>query len=636
MNTGSEIFIPPDNRMTATYELIGADNSDILAEIDIRAIENYDKDTEIHIRAQKDDEKETEINIMIRGNSDILVEIQPMGFEDILAEIEVRPTNRMWALYEVQEPPVLKAVLNPSKDTFSRSGSSHQYINYGSNNTIAVGKHQDEEYISFLEFNLSNWHPQFTVIDAKIRLHYSGIVPDGTILELFSVDEEWSERGLTHLNEPSYNSIIVNDYINYKDNSYIEIPITDELNAWINRPDLNNGFAIKASNGTVNGTIDFRSRETHNPPELVVSYYDTRIYSNGRSQTHAEIFVYSVGENETLAEIEVHSVFGYSDMLTELYVHRYEVPVPNDVETEITVSRLKTNSEITISLRDNSEVSSEVSVRSGYMSSTVDTEILVSKPYQYVELYVKHQLDLDAEIMIQRRESVDILAEVTTSRKKVDTEIYVKYTSNILAEIQIQTFGESNTLAEITVTRDTIQSEVYVKHRDDILSDITVQRYGESNTLAEITVTRNQIETELHIRAIKSSDINTEIQPRVIGEDDLLSEITVTREEVFADITVTYYKDIESEIYVKYRDDLLTELTVTVFDDVLTEIDVIFATEKDTEITVSRPQVLTEIGVFYWDDNDVITEIQPRVLAVNQVETEILVRDGVNAYAYII
>ncbi len=608
----NRIFIPPDNRMSATYSLIGSGYSEVYMEIDTRSVEDSDKVSEIYIRALEHDLRDTEINIMYRGYSGILTEIQPMGFNGIYTEIEIRPGNRMWALYEVQEPPKLVSVQEPTKDAFVRDQDEYRYINYGNSSTLAVGNYRNENYESFVHFNLSNWHPQFMVLNSSIRLHYSGSVPDGTILELFSVDEEWSEYGITYMNRPSYSRLIIDQYENSKERSYIEIEVTEQVKAWINRPDLNYGFVIRASNGTNSGTVNFRSRESSRSPELLITYYDARILSAGRSQTYAELFVWSVGGSEVLSEIEVSSVYGNSNMLTEVYVHRVEVPVESDVDTEIIVTKLKTNSEITISLQDISETLSEISARSEVLSNRIDTEIIVSKPYQFGDIYVKYRDMIDSEITVSKDEFNDILTEICTSRNLIFAEMFVKYKESVDSEITIQHKNIEDIFTEITVSRETLDSEIFIKYQDSVASELSIYGYESDDIYSEISIVRDRIDTDIYVRALGNNEVDTQLYVRVEDQSKVLTEVSSSRDAVLTDIIVTYYENIDTEIFVKYQ------------------------YNTPSELAVSRPIVHTEIVVPYWDDSIVLSEIRPRILTISQTDTEILVRDGVNAYAYII
>lgn len=631
-----EIFISPHNQMTAKYTLYAVDNSDLLTEINIMLPEDSDRSTEISIRVADESIKETEIDVKYRGNSDIWTEIQPVGHESIPSEIYIRPHNRMWGLYEVQEPPRITDILNPIQDSFTREKPQYQSINYGGNNSLTIGRTGDDIYRSFIQFDFNDWNPAFVIIESKLRLYYSGLIPQGSKLELFNVNEQWQEYGITHLNRPSPVSLIVNDYTNNVNELYVEFEFTDIIVDWIKQHTENNGFLVRLANESSDSIITFRARESNRPPELLITYYDARIYSAGRSQALTEIFIWNVGNKDVLTEIEVGSIIGDDDVLTEIYVHRYEVPIESEYEVEITVTKPEIHAEITVSINDESDVLTELSVRSESIPSRIDVELTISKPQVSTEIYVKHQDSVETEIVVQRNPDEDISTEIAVTRDFIDAEIFVKYADSIYTEITIQRIPDDDTPTEITVTREAVNTELYIKYRDEISTEITIQGEDDSPIETEIVISRPEVWTEITPRVSTDSDRDTEIHVRALDDSSKLTEIAVTRDSIFVEITVVETSDIDAEIYVKHNDDIYTEITVTIFDDVLAEIDIIQNSKLPIEITVTRPDVLTVITVPYWDDSDVLTEIEPRILRVSDIVTEITVRSKGGAYVFII
>lgn len=577
-DTSGEIFISPHNKMTVKYRLYAVSDEDILTEIDVMYGECSDVVTEIDVRVEEDNSKEAEINVVYGDYSDIGAEIQPIIHNEISTEIDIRPGNRMWALYNIQEPPKLEEIFNPVQDSFTRSNTQYESINYGSNSSLAVGRTVDDSYDSFIKFDFDDWNPSYVITDTKLRLHYSGTIPSGTELELFTVDESWSEYGITYLNQPKPESFIVSDYTNNESARYIEFDFKDITVNWVKNNVANNGFVIRLSNENPDTILMFRARESNRPPELTITYYDNRIYSSGRSQASAELFVWQIGDSDTRAEVTVGSVVENRDTLTEIYVHRYEDPVDFDVESEITVSKPNVWSEVIVSIDDEYDVEAELVVRSDTLDSRKEAEITVSKPDVWSEIFVSSIDSIDTEINVRRNEESDKLVEISVTRKE------------ILTEITPRPYEHS-----------------------DVNTEINVKAVFESETLTEISVTRPDIHTEINVRAVEESDMETEVFVRVEEESETLTEIIVSKPDIYTEITVVEFNDVETEIYVKHTSDV------------------------ETEIVASIPQTLAEIYVPYWDDNDVLTEIQPRILRVNDTVTEITVRgSSARGYVYIV
>jgi len=595
-----------------------------------------------------------------------------LNYEDVSGEIDVREGNRMWALFDVEEPPKLFKTIYPEKDSFVRSKNELRSINYGKNNSLAVSGTSIDGYDSYIKFNLSAWNKQYRIISAKLRLHYSRNHPTDRNLKFATLAKNWNEIGITDLNKPNDIKAIFDEFeVNSKER-YIDVDFTKITNEWVKDYAINNGFSIKLDDNK-ESLLTFEARESQRPPELIVEYYDARVYSAGRSQTLAELFVWNIGDSGTLAEIDVSSVIGNSDVEAELYIHRREAPVFDSTEAEITVNRKSTQAEITVSIRDEYITPAEITARSGFIPSNIKTEVTASKPFQLAEIYVSNLSQPETEITIQRNPDNDIGAEITVTREFTNAYIFVKYRDNIDSEITVQLDRDNDIGAEITVTREFTNAYIFVKYRDNIDSEITVQLDRDNDIGAEITVTReftnayifvkyrDNIDSEITVQLDRDNDIGAEITvtrefteveitPRIqdisvktseifiraINDSNIETDIVVSRKIVYAELTVTNYKDIDAEIYIKYRDSIETEIVVTIFDDVLAEIDIVASSLIESEITSSKPIIHAEITVPFWDDSDVLTEIDSRVIRVSDVETVLAVRIKGGSYAFII
>lgn len=591
-----EIVIAPYNEMKGAYTVIGANHSQTMVEIYVRAIRFSNIDTNIEIRAIDNSTTLANMDVKYRGNSDIAVEIQPIGFDSIDIELEVSPNNSMWVLYDIQEPPRIVTTLNPIKDSFTRGEQGYESINYGDSSSLLVGGNSDKQYSSFIEFNFSSWLNTVSIVDAKLKLYYSDVVPENSEIEIYKVDEYWNEYGITHLNQPYIGEKYVDNYKINEQERYVEFDITSLVSDWINNEIENYGLVLYSD--LLEDYIRFRSRESSRPPELTVTYFDTKIYSAGINNLPIEIFVMEVGSGQVDAEIEVSSVFDVSSICTELYVHRYDTPVSCGKEVEIGVTKDKVDTEILVGIREDKTL--------------------------YTEL----------EVAIKGHDVVD--AEINVSKNIVESEIFVPYGNEIDAEVLISRVEDSSKKTELTITKEFTIGEIFVAHKEFTEAEINVQQFESNSTLSEIAVTRQKVETEVLVRVEEDRDIDTEII--VIVTDDSLTEaeLAITREFIPVEIEVIGHSDIYSEIFVKYADFISSQIDIKSVEQRITLIDIKKTDSLYTKITVSKDRVEATINVPYWDDSYIISEIHPRVLQVDDTIAEITVEKDGGSYAFII
>ncbi|MDD1502597.1 DNRLRE domain-containing protein [Lysinibacillus sp. CNPSo 3705] len=602
--------IKPNNRFKAKYKLFAVGFSDVSTELIVKQFDNSDLVTEITPRAIDASEKETYINIVYRDNSTVLAEIQPYIHNFVEIEIEVRPHNRMVAIYEVQQPPIATDVFNPTQDAFTREKLDYQSINYGGYTSMVVGRSEDDIWRSFLQFDLHSIHPSYILTDAKLRLYYSGTVPDGIDLELFNANKAWSENNITHLNRPTPIELVTDQYTVNKKVGFVEFNVVNIVKDWTSLNQPNNGFIIRVSNETSTGQVIFKTRESSLPPELLIDYYDSRIFSIGKSQHLTEIYIYKRQDSYINTEITVDSVFDFSKQETEIYVHRKEVPLDMDIFTEITVNQPYVNAEMIVAIPLESNKFTEISIRNPRVDKT-NAEITINKPI------------IPAKITVRKSDSNPILTEIIASKPNIPVKITIPSydDSTIMAVIETNDIHINEVDTVIIVSIDTVKTEITPRVKD------------EENLYTEITVSKNIIHTEIYVNY--SDDIFVEIDANV--KSDIDTEIIASIPIIPIELTVQKYDEdiILTEIFSAYTSNIFSEIIVHQVDDIETVIDIKATSNIATRIITSKPIIWSEITVPTWDESTIITTIEPRIFMVNNVQTVIVVNGGVSGYAFI-
>ncbi|WP_342532374.1 DNRLRE domain-containing protein [Lysinibacillus sp. FSL R5-0849] len=607
----TEIEVSPHNSFKATYKLIAVGKIEQDVEIIARPLSESKVLTELISRALDASNKDTYLNIMYRGNSDVYTEIQPIGYNFLEAEIEVPPHNRMYAIYEVQQPPIVTDVYYPTQDAFTREETAYQTINYGSNSSMVVGRSKDDIWRSFVQFDLSSIHPSYVLKESYLRLYYKGEAPENLKLEILNASSEWYETSLTHLNRPIPIDLIADEFTINRNQGYIEFDVFKIVESWVSLEKNNNGFIIRLSNETASGQTIFYTRETSSPPELIVKYFDSRIFSQGRSQQLTEIFVYKRKHSEWFTEVTVDSIFSFDKLDTEIYAHRPEVPLDFEAQAEITVTKPYVETEIISSIREEDEILIEIGARRP-LNREIFAEVTINTPFTL------------AQINCARIDTSSWDTTVSVTRPSIHAEISVPFhdKNEVFTEIEINDSWTSIVYTELFVAKDKIATE------------ITPRVGKDSNLFAVVHVSKPKIETEIEIK--HRNDILVEIEPNI--KSDVFTEIIVSKPSIGVSIAVQLYEKSEkdTEIFVKFVQDIFSELTVKAVSQVDTVIDIKKVSQVYTEISVNRRFVQTEITIPTWADQEVPTIIEPRILMVNNKLTIITVNGSVSGYAFIL
>lgn len=681
-----EYEVKPNNSFKAKYKLIAVGQYDTPIDISSRVKDTSTTLIEITSRAIAQQNKNIDINIMYRGITDVFTEIQPIGFNNLEIEIEVPPHNRMWANYEVQQPPIVTEVFTPSQDAFTRENPVYQSINYGSSLSMVVGKSVDDIWRSFVQFDLSWFNPSYRLTDATLRLYYTGSFPQSLKLELLNANSAWSEYGITHLNRPTPIELITNDFTVNTDKRYVEFNTLKIVESWIQRKQINNGFIIRVANESHEGIATFRTRESATPPELVVNYYDSRIFSFGRSQVLTEINSMKKGISDIVSEIEVGSAYSFSVKDTSIYVHRKEVPLDEELLVEITSTLPKVYSEIEIAIPADEDIQTTIDARSLPQFSKIDISLSVTRPNVLTEIFSKFSSVKETEIVVKQFGETQTFVEICATRENVSTEIFSSFIDSIPVELVIRALDNLEIPTEITINRNELITEIIPRPIDNSLVDLEITIVKElvlveitaskrdsyevnieleiinekkqSIVLTEILMSRDTVPVDISSRIEKQSilyaEISTtrdsvpieifnrytnqvlvEIEP--IIKSDIKTDIASSKPETWVEITsrVLEEKEIDTEIFVPFKSTVDTVITAHITNNIDTIIDIVSISKLNVEITATKPNIWTELVIPTWVDQDVTTTIEPRILMVNNLSTVIAVYGAVSGYAFI-
>lgn len=635
------------NKIESKYTLYAVGSSDFVTEINVVQSSFSDTLLSIDVRAIGKSEKNTDINIMYRGISDVYTEIQPVGFDDKFTEIEIAPHNRMWALYEVQQPPIVLDVNNPTMDSYNRSEGVHATINSGGSISMVAGKQNGEIWDSYLRFDTSHLNDSLYILGTKLRLHYTGSLPQ-LKLEVYEILEEWGEYSVTYLNAPVKNRLISTEYTRSDVAKFIEIDVSSIVSEWISNPDKNYGFYIKLAEDSIDGQAIFRTRESFSPPELIVSHYSTEVYSQGRSELITLINIMRAGESNHDTEIEVGSTFNFSRIDTEIYARRKDESVSDDLDVEITSNKVYIDTCVIVSPIVESDMLTELSVLSGINVNLCDVEICVSRSCEYVEIYSSHLDDKDTLIYISTPttdveiEVPDWIYDYSDINSEIEINQYLNLVevqpawrdvSDLYLEITPRPLGDNDVLIEITSNKPLVCLEIHIKDRSDIYSEIYVSQnlipleidisapfvFVEittpelSETLLEITVSKNTVEVEITPSYRGFSDVELEIDINLDRHNDIITEITVSN----------YIVDVEITPRVQRKVDIYSELTISkpyVFVEIRTP------EQSNIEVEIQAlPQSSIPSQIIVSNDR-VYVDITPRVIGKNETESEIYVK----------
>lgn len=581
--------------MKGKFHLYGSGREDLDSSMTVAILANSDVDARITPRVERASDLASAMFIMYRGEGDLHASITTMESIFINATIEVRPHNQMYGRFELLEAPRIDAVFPPVADATTRSRSDLQTINYGDMQRMLVGSDKGESFDSFIHFGrLQELIPDlFALEKAKLKIYYSGVLPDNATIQLHQPNTYWSEMGVTHANKPYSVELLSSEYSLNRKDQYIEFDVLSIAKRWQDGSLFPYGFIIKSPDDYA---ISFYTRESGRPPQLEFRYVSDLVYSIGRTETDATILIVGVGSIERAGRIVVRDYIGMEYFDSTIFVHRPEDPVWVDTPATIGSSRRALHSILTVGVNDEDDLAATIAVAIKAVES-LDSYIRIS-----------HK-EKSAVITVDRNASLESFMWVPA---KTETEgcLYASI-PHMLAEIEVSAVR----MSELPAT-------------------LTVKTQEESDLKATIRTSLPFMDSSVTIRVSDQSDLNSRFHIPFYREKDGFVRIAIPF--VQATIEVTYENSLDSAIYVPYQEDVNACITIHQHSQLVATLDVRTFSDIDSTIAVSVP----EIHAFLYprikgeDDLDAFALIRQR--DASDLHSRILLKGTAKAYYYIL
>jgi hypothetical protein len=585
---------------------------------------NNDLDAIFSPRVERYEDLDATFEVMYGSESSLDSTIMIMSPSDIPATLEVRPSARMFGLFDLYEPPRIEVDLPPIKDANVRNSNEYTYVNFGTINGMEVGRGYGEDFISYVDFDLEQFEPSTVFEEAKLRLNYAGTLKDGTQIELRKVTRMWTETGITYASRPASSEVISDTFIHNKEDKYIEFDFMDYVNRIVRDEEEDFGFAIFEV-GQFNKTNTFLTKENHNPSHLYLKYYDSRVQSYGDDTLDATLFAVGTGTSDLDATFEVHSTYGFDDLSATFYAHRYDTPYPTDLQAFFYVSRPDLTSIFFNYATGNSDLDGTLLTKIPRFDF-LDSMLNVSKPDLESTFEVKHHENIDATLHVRALGESDLGARFLTSRPEIDSMLEVRFYKHLDGTFVVQQAETEDIDATFGVSRQEVDSILEVKSHSNIDATFIV-RQRENEDLSSILVsTKPEIDATFRAMIYAEDDIESTFYVRALGKSDIGAVFLTSRPKIDAKLEVKYHDNIDATFVVRRNE---TDVVNAIFLTSRPEIDAFVQPRIHDDLSamlgISRRDIDGTFAPRAIDWKDIDAIFYPRVVGVSDLNARIAV-----------
>ncbi|ASA22789.1 DNRLRE domain-containing protein [Paenibacillus donghaensis] len=611
------------NQMAGSFKLYRPMTDDIEAEFIVKKSTGDDLRSIIEVRVEKYADVNATMDIMYRGNSDAEGEIEAIAANYIDGLIEVRPHNRMFGKFELMGAPKVSVTLPPIADATTRSREDLRTINYGDTRSMLTGKTIDEEFGAFVQFaDFVESIPDLKFIEsAKLRLYYTNVHSEANI-ELHQPNTIWRELGITDANKPQSVEKLSDTFTINTVQRYVEFDVKDIAKRWQDGTLDNYGFIISTSDDV---RYTLFTRESDYPPQLIVDYITSQVFSIGRSELECGIFVYGKGDSDLSARLTVDSDVGINNMESYLYVHRSADFMHSDVVSNMPISKPDLFSRMTVQRREFTDLESVITV--GVRSMTeIDSSIGISIPDIDSWLTVDPNMSLASIINVPAHEYLDSYIAVSQPDLNATLTVsdHTRVNSYMDSVLTVRTEYESIIDSTIDVSVRDLAGLISIRGIAETEMDGILQvpdRYDVDSTLG---YSHPDMNATLTIRAIGDSGLDGLIE--VPYYEDMDSTFGYSRPDLNAMLTVTYTSEVESEIYVKDKEYLNSMIDVKNISEMSGVLMIKAVNQIDGEMTVNNPELFGYLIPRVTGDSDLVGQMLIKKRNVADLNSYISVR----------
>ncbi|MCE5169645.1 DNRLRE domain-containing protein [Paenibacillus profundus] len=604
MNECNDISSPfyvkkAENKLNGKFFLYGSGSDDVKSTFVVATRVREDLDASLSVKVERAYDLSSRLEVMYRGNGDLPSSIQAIAAEYLPASLEVRPHNQMFGKFELLEAPRIETGFPSNEDATTRSRTDLQTINFGDTQQMMIGANNGEYFDSYVKFGrLKELMPDLHLLEkAKLKIYYTGSLPDGTNIELHQPHRFWEELGVTHANKPRSAELLSNEYTIDRQKRYIEFDVLDILKRWQAGSLVDYGFLIKSANDY---PVYFYTRESSKQPLLEVKYISNLIYSVGRSATEATMFIYGVGNSERSASLTVHSDRGEDSKEATLYIHRPEVPVPIDKTGTIAVSRANMISSMTVGIRKENVLYGSISVPD-YGVEDLDSIVQINTPEKHAVLTIDPNISLPSMMTVAKRERTSRPGHISVSVPHLHSRLEVSK---------------------------------YRRASNDLDASLTVQKEKSEDRNAFLTVNQPDLGGIFTVRAYKEDDVAGRIE--IPHYDDKESFIHVSKPNLASSLDVKYGHSLNSTIYVKHHEYMESFIETKQISQIHATIDIRQVADAPAHLSISIPDLQAYLYPRVIDKDDL--RAIARILKKNAADlhSRINVNGVAGAYYYIL
>lgn len=432
--------------------------------------------------------------------------------DNLACRINVPINNRANAIVNIVQQPTKTLSLSPIKDAFVRESTPK--FNYGIEQDLYIGYNSklNEKYRSFVEFDISALPAYQIIKSAHFKLFHELEGTPVQKVEIYELDREWNERGITWDNQPLPISKIAELDVGNA-GGYLVVDFTDIVKDWYEGNKKNNGFIFKLEDESEQYYKRFYSRESRNIPMLDIEYIDQTVYTYEKADLrNNHLLVRQNMDKSVTAKINVNQVWFREDIKSRVKIANMGV-----IDGTLAVKDPVIPSKINVRQFATDDLTAKLNVLikgAGDIPSTM----FVNRKFAFARLIVRQKrvIGLTSRMVVRVKKDHDLQSIVAVKNPYLSARISVVKSEYLPGKIFVVGNGEKILPAKIFVQKSDFK---------DIAAHIRV--FEKQLLPGTLFVKSGYLKARLSIPETEHLDLSSRIRVRVKWAADLKSRIVI-------------------------------------------------------------------------------------------------------------
>ncbi|GCD11780.1 DNRLRE domain-containing protein [Clostridium tagluense] len=424
--------------------------------------------------------------------------------------VKIIPSSKMEGEIVLRQPPVTIKEYIPVKDAYVNEGVPK--LNYGKSNILKIGIDENgKRNRAFMDFNISDLPRNMYIAEATLEIiSYDSC--DFEYLEISSATKEYEEYGLTWDNQVTRDKVISIEVLDKNTKKYV-FNVTEVVsNDWYGKDFNNHGFILKGYDETKKQMKEFSSRESYNPPKLIIKYMDLATSEFGGSKLTGNVQIRTKWNNGIAGNVTVHRYDSFHLLPSKVHILNREM-------CECQVFIIKRSVKGKVIVRQKNNLFGNVQIRMEGVPIHLNGNVIINQNHILCNALVKQIFEFPSKVHVSNRIFKGIISNIVINGI-TKGNVQVKVPQGLACQVQVKYGAKSELVSSVLISSNVLKGTVQIKSKSlNSIAGHLIVKY-KNDFIGHVTISREYIVGKVEVinHSTLASSLNIKGLSKITGD----------------------------------------------------------------------------------------------------------------------